>query len=104
MGLPASVVAHIAPQEKMTCLGQWMGMALVVSASGALMGPMVGGLLYKEFGANSVGWFTAANLVAAAGCMGLAVRFLDRNRNVGGPGYGQPEMGPVERRIGADVG
>ncbi|MCJ1393709.1 hypothetical protein MMC18_006585 [Xylographa bjoerkii] len=80
LGLVASVVADLVPGERKDCVGQWTGMLFLACALPALVGPLMGGAVYAQFGDNAVGWFTGGALLAAAVCMGLGAWVKEREK------------------------
>lgn len=105
VGLPASVVADIIPEERANSLGQWMGMQFMACAPAALVGPVIGGELFKQFGVNAVGWWTGATLIGAVGCMAVGDRwFRSVKREKCMAGQTEREASGVEMQIMVSTG
>ena len=69
VSLMASCLTVIVPKDQEELLGQWVGMAFGGCAPFALVGSVIGGVLFSTFGANSVGYYTGSALATAAFCL-----------------------------------
>ena len=72
IGLPAMAIAYIVPPTHSTSLGGWTGLMYLISAPGSLVGPMVGGAIYRKCGVEAVGWWTGGCFVGAVVAMSMA--------------------------------
>ena len=72
VGLPASVIAYIIPEENMQSLGAWTGMMWSSCAVTCLTGPPIAGALVRRHGIPAVGYWTGSCLLLATVLVGLA--------------------------------
>ena len=80
-GLLASGIADIAPAAQETSLGQWLGMALALSAPPALAGPVVAGAIFKQLGEDAVGFWTGSLLIIASFCQVVTLHKMPCGEN-----------------------
>ena len=79
VGLPASCVARIIPNDKYNSLGVWTGIMWSSCCVFAFSGPPIAGVLHKQFGIKSVGMWAGANLLIASLLSLAALVFNMRN-------------------------
>lgn len=72
VGLPASVIAYIIPDENKPSLGAWTGMMWSSCAITCLTGPPIAGALVRRHGIHAVGYWAGSFLSLAAMLVGLA--------------------------------
>lgn len=72
MGLPASVITYIIPEEKKQSLGAWTGMMWSSCAVTYLIGPPIAGALVRRHGILAVGYWAGSSLLLAAVLVSLA--------------------------------
>ncbi len=73
LGLPASGVAFILPDNMHDSLGAWTGIAWAMSSIFALIGPPIVGELVRRYSINAVGYWTGGNLLVAGGLMTMVI-------------------------------
>ena len=72
VGLPASVIAYIIPEESKQSLGAWTGMMWSSCAVTCLTGPPIAGPLVRRYGTPGVGYWAGSYLLLATALVGLA--------------------------------
>ena len=72
VGLPASVIAYIIPEENKQSLGAWTGMMWSSCAVTCLTGPPIAGALVRQHGISTVGYWAGSCLLLATVLVGLA--------------------------------
>ena len=72
VGLPASVIAYIIPEENKQSLGAWTGMMWSSCAVTCLTGPPIAGALVRRHGIPAVGYWAGSYLLLATVLVGLA--------------------------------
>ncbi|EMD00011.1 hypothetical protein BAUCODRAFT_30450 [Baudoinia panamericana UAMH 10762] len=76
IGLPPASMAYILDKNDPVAqakLGQWVGMMYTIAAPFALAGPVIAGHLISTFGFLSLQLWSGVSLLAACGCMLMAV-------------------------------
>jgi MFS family permease len=81
IGIPASCIAHIIPQEQMGYLGAWTGLMWSSCSLFALAGPPIAGYCVKNFGIVAVGYWTGINFALASISVVLAM-VTNRKRDI----------------------
>ena len=85
VGLPASVIAYIIPEENKQSLGAWTGMMWSSCAVTCLTGPPITGALVRQRGIPAVGYWTGSCLLLATALIGLAAwekRKFDKSKEL----------------------
>lgn len=72
VGLPASVIAYIIPEENKQSLGAWTGMMWSSCAVTCLTGPPIAGALVRQHGIPAVGYWAGSCFLLATVLVALA--------------------------------
>ena len=106
VGLPASCVARIIPNERHDSLGVWTGMMWSYCSFLAFAGPPIAGVLHGRYGIETVGYWTGANLFIASLLSAAALLLsIQADRNIAASGYAKDgaEEAEVQKDIGVSV-